>query len=255
MDDYDPMEAFMALNERQKAADDEKWSLDTGGGRLSRKRGNEEFQLASASNPREQLLRGLQRPMEQESFGMRMLEKMGYKRGEGLGKDGNGIKEPVQVKLKYDKLGIGTVEADKKYREETEYERSIKALRQELYHNMKEQVYKQNLKERANRRNVVKDLRQAQQAIEMMDEENGRPRNKLLLGDEDDCDIDILTSHLGRMIEYLRTTYHYCIYCGCAYNDDEDMNANCPGWGRDDNSSVFYQTQPSTISNASNYCF
>ena len=89
------------------------------------------------------------------------------------------------------------------------------------------------MKEKANIRNVRKDLRQAQDAIEMLDEENGRPRNKLLLGDDEDCDVDVLTAHLGRMIEYLRTTYHYCIYCGCTYNDDDDMNANCPGWGRD----------------------
>lgn len=227
------MDAFMASNELQKAMDDEKWKEHTGGGRLSQKRGTEEMDTDVVSHPTQQLLRGLQKPMEKSSFGMRMLEKMGFKHGEGLGKDGTGIKEPIQVKLKYDKLGIGSEEAEQKKREETEYQRNLKALRQELYYNMKVQVYKDHVKEKANIRNVRKDLRQAQDAIEMLDEENGRPRNKLLLGDDEDCDVDVLTAHLGRMIEYLRTTYHYCIYCGCAYNDDDDMNANCPGWGRD----------------------
>lgn len=233
MDEYDPMDAFMASNELQKAMDDEKWKEQTGGGRLSQKRGTEEMDTDVVSHPTQQLLRGLQKPMEKSSFGMRMLEKMGFKHGEGLGKDGTGIKEPIQVKLKYDKLGIGSEEAEQKKREETEYQRNLKALRQELYYNMKVQVYKDHVKEKANIRNVRKDLRQAQDAIEMLDEENGRPRNKLLLGDDEDCDVDVLTAHLGRMIEYLRTTYHYCIYCGCTYNDDDDMNANCPGWGRD----------------------
>mgnify|MGYP000378932387 FL=1 len=67
----------------------------------------------------------------------------------------------------------------------------------------------------------------------MLDEENGKGRNPLLLSGDDDCDVEVLTGCLEKMIRYLRSTYFYCIYCGCTYDDEVDMNMNCPGWGRD----------------------
>ncbi|KAF2706377.1 hypothetical protein K504DRAFT_505324 [Pleomassaria siparia CBS 279.74] len=40
-------------------------------------------------------------------FGARMLAKMGFVEGQGLGKDGTGISEPIQVRLRTAKAGIG----------------------------------------------------------------------------------------------------------------------------------------------------
>ncbi|XP_019908598.2 angiogenic factor with G patch and FHA domains 1 isoform X3 [Esox lucius] len=39
--------------------------------------------------------------------GRKMLEKMGWKRGEGLGKDGAGIKDPIQLKIRKSQSGLG----------------------------------------------------------------------------------------------------------------------------------------------------
>ncbi|KAM4613943.1 angiogenic factor with G patch and FHA domains 1 isoform 1-T1 [Polymixia lowei] len=39
--------------------------------------------------------------------GRKMLEKMGWKKGEGLGKDGAGMKAPIQVKLRKSQSGLG----------------------------------------------------------------------------------------------------------------------------------------------------
>jgi hypothetical protein len=47
---------------------------------------------------------------DEGNLGSRMLLNMGYKKGEGLGKDGTGIVEPVRAKgaqLAADKAGVG----------------------------------------------------------------------------------------------------------------------------------------------------
>ncbi|NWI93792.1 AGGF1 factor, partial [Pitta sordida] len=40
--------------------------------------------------------------------GHKMLEKMGWKKGEGLGKDGSGMKNPIQLELHQKHAGLGT---------------------------------------------------------------------------------------------------------------------------------------------------
>nr|XP_051694659.1 angiogenic factor with G patch and FHA domains 1 isoform X1 [Oryctolagus cuniculus] len=40
--------------------------------------------------------------------GRKMLEKMGWKRGEGLGKDGGGVRAPIQLQLRQAHAGLGT---------------------------------------------------------------------------------------------------------------------------------------------------
>ncbi|XP_041836117.1 angiogenic factor with G patch and FHA domains 1 isoform X2 [Melanotaenia boesemani] len=39
--------------------------------------------------------------------GRKMLEKMGWKKGEGLGKDGTGMKAPIELKIRKSQLGLG----------------------------------------------------------------------------------------------------------------------------------------------------
>lgn len=230
MDEYDPLDAFLASNEKQLELENQQLNNTSILSRKSSKRGFED--TIDVSNPQEVLLKGLQKPMSSDSFGLRMLQKMGYQEGEGLGKDGNGIKEPIQVKLKYDKLGIGTEEAEKKKKEEEEYNRNLKAIRSQLEYNQRKSQFQAHVKEKQSLHNLSKDLRQAQTAIEWLDEDNGRPRNALLLDMDESYDADVLIAHLGKMISYLRSTYFYCIYCGCSYSDEADLNANCPGWDR-----------------------
>lgn len=40
--------------------------------------------------------------------GRKMLEKMGWRKGEGLGKDGGGVKTPIQLQLRRTHAGLGT---------------------------------------------------------------------------------------------------------------------------------------------------
>jgi hypothetical protein len=39
-------------------------------------------------------------------FGQQMLEKMGWSKGQGLGKEKDGMKEAIEVKKKEDSLGV-----------------------------------------------------------------------------------------------------------------------------------------------------
>lgn len=53
-------------------------------------------------------------------FGLKMLEKMGWKKGYGLGAGGVGIVEPIQTKLRPVKMGIGF----KGFKEKTDQDRA-----------------------------------------------------------------------------------------------------------------------------------
>jgi len=44
-------------------------------------------------------------------FGQQMLEKMGWSKGQGLGKQKDGMKEAIEVKKKEDTLGVGQMQA------------------------------------------------------------------------------------------------------------------------------------------------
>jgi len=44
---------------------------------------------------------------EGDNFALRMMKKQGWTQGEGLGKDGGGIAEPIRPSLKFDSSGVG----------------------------------------------------------------------------------------------------------------------------------------------------
>ncbi|GAA5988246.1 hypothetical protein JCM11641_002099 [Rhodosporidiobolus odoratus] len=45
--------------------------------------------------------------------------------------------------------------------------------------------------------------------------------------------MDVQT-RLGLTLAYLRSKYHYCLWCGCQYESGEDLVGNCPGTEEED---------------------
>lgn len=43
-----------------------------------------------------------------------------------------------------------------------------------------------------------------------------------------------ITEQLEIVNFYLRRTYYYCVYCGTVYEDNEDLDGECPGPNRQD---------------------
>ncbi|KAG2467354.1 GPT11 protein, partial [Polypterus senegalus] len=109
----------------------------------------------------------------QENKGFALLQKMGYKTGQGLGKEGGGRVEPIPLNIKTDRGGIGLEEVKKRKAEE-ELDNYRKRTQ------MKQQAEKQALEDFRLRKRTEKeehrteaDLRRSQLACEQLDNEKG----------------------------------------------------------------------------------
>ncbi|XP_056616921.1 G patch domain-containing protein 11 isoform X2 [Triplophysa dalaica] len=192
----------------------------------------------------------LQNSISTHNKGFALLQKMGYKAGQGLGKKGAGRVEPVPMNIKTDRGGIGMEELKKRKAEE-----ELQNYRKKVQ--MKQQGEKKSLEdfrvrkrtEREERQTLI-DLNKSQRACEQLDTQKGVtvPRDSWywpeVLKDEEaeldeedtshsseDEDEDDLTppDKLQFLTSYLRGVHSYCIWCGTAYNDEDDLKSNCPG--------------------------
>ncbi|KAF1813802.1 putative G-patch domain protein [Eremomyces bilateralis CBS 781.70] len=83
------------------------------------------------------------------SFAARMMAKMGYKEGEGLGKEGEGILNPIEVKMRPQGAGVGTVK-EKSSQAKAEAKRQAEK-RGEEYEDSSEEEEKRARQQRKNR--------------------------------------------------------------------------------------------------------
>ncbi|MBN3320211.1 GPT11 protein, partial [Atractosteus spatula] len=177
----------------------------------------------------------LQSSIGNENKGFALLQKMGYKAGQGLGKEGAGRVEPIPLNIKTDRGGIGMEEVKKRKAEE-----KLEHYRRKA--NIKQQVEKRTLDDfrvrlRTEReeRQTDADLRKSQRACEQLDSQKGihAPREDWYWpvsgteepGEEEETEqeedegeeitplekLQILTS-------YLRGVHFYCIWCGTSYD-------------------------------------
>ncbi|XP_056148161.1 G patch domain-containing protein 11 [Lampris incognitus] len=190
-----------------------------------------------------------------ENKGFALLQKMGYKAGQGLGKEGAGRVEPIPLNIKTDRGGIGMEEVKKrKAMEELEhYRRKVRAKQQNETKSVED--FRFRVKTEREERKIEGDLRRSQRACEQLDSQKNItiPREdwywpKQEAEEEDDAnekqdgkeeeeeeeeedDIVELTTldKLQILTSYLRGVHFYCIWCGTTYNDEEDLCSNCPG--------------------------
>ncbi|KAM9316762.1 G patch domain-containing protein 11 [Gastrophryne carolinensis] len=188
----------------------------------------------------------LNEAISNENKGFALLQKMGYKMGQSLGKKGDGIVEPIPLNIKTGRSGIGHEEMKKRKAEEDleNYRRKIQMNKQALEQATDD--FRSRLRSKKEEQKLEGDLRKSQRACLQLDEQMGKdcPReswywpvsNSLedeeeLEEDNDEVQAEELSTFekLQIMTSYLRGEHFYCIWCGTAYKDDEDMNSNCPG--------------------------
>uniref|UniRef100_A0A3Q1EWL3 G patch domain-containing protein 11 n=1 Tax=Acanthochromis polyacanthus TaxID=80966 RepID=A0A3Q1EWL3_9TELE len=193
----------------------------------------------------------LQSSISNENKGFALLQKMGYKAGQGLGKEGAGRVDPIPLNIKTDRGGIGMEEA-KKRKAEKELEHFRQKMRAEQQNETKSlEDFRSRVRTEREERKIEGDLRRSQRSCEQLDSQKSItvPREdwywpKANADDEEDGfkeeeeneekdeeEIMELTSFdkLQILTSYLRGVHFYCIWCGTTYNDEEDLYSNCPG--------------------------
>ncbi|XP_061480705.1 G patch domain-containing protein 11 isoform X1 [Rhineura floridana] len=180
-----------------------------------------------------------------ENKGFAMLQKMGYKSGQPLGKSGKGIVEPIPLNITTGRSGLGHEEVKKRKAEENleNYKRKMHMKKQT--EKQTANLFKMRLKTKQEQLQVKRDLEKSQKACQQLDMQKRlefpkeiwfwlRPREEKEDVDEDDEEEDEESEHnesekLQMLTAYLREEYLYCIWCGTAYDDKEDLSSNCPG--------------------------
>ncbi|XP_061083737.1 G patch domain-containing protein 11 [Conger conger] len=195
----------------------------------------------------------LHNSISNENRGFAMLQKMGYKAGQGLGKHGAGRVEPIPLNIKTDRGGIGIEEVKKRKAEERleHYRRKVQVKQHTEKQSLED--YRARMRTEREERQAEGDLRRSQRACEQLDSQKciGVPRESWYWpeanhdkeeeeeGDRDpeakqeseDNEEEELSSldKLQILTSYLRGVHFYCIWCGTMYNDEEDLTSNCPG--------------------------
>ncbi|KAJ3272057.1 G patch domain-containing protein 11 [Terramyces sp. JEL0728] len=198
---------------------------------------------------REELDAALSTEITEENKGFQMLQKMGYKKGQGLGNTKDAITEPIQISLNSakDKSGIG----NRSYKFETVKDKQLKETKSKQesksFVNNRQQIYKEKMLE--------SDLKKLRQSCMAMDEQNGIDENEYwptdlqkkptrVLGqynteileeqEEESFETKPLVEKVELVNTYLRGKYFYCVWCGCVFKDEADLDRNCPGDERED---------------------
>ncbi|CAB4384570.1 unnamed protein product [Rhizophagus irregularis] len=197
---------------------------------------------------------------ENESPGLKLLKKMGYEQGKGLGNSGR--TEPIKFELKQDKLGLGMA-TEIKHKAQAELAKVAKRAKFEE-DSFRERVRQENLEKR-----VEGQLRKLQNICETLDTKHGIEDN-IYWQHEETADNEIKNNNndeilfeeqvveddegekvqfqkerqefedlkpsekLDRIFRYLRETYYYCFWCGCEYGSAEEIDQECPGYEEED---------------------
>ncbi|XP_029962731.1 G patch domain-containing protein 11 [Salarias fasciatus] len=192
----------------------------------------------------------LQSSISNDNKGFALLQKMGYKAGQGLGKEGAGRVDPIPLNIKTDRGGIGMEGVKKRKAEEEleQYRQKVRAKQQNETKSLED--FRSRVRTEREERKIEGDLRRSQRTCEQLDSQKGItvPREdwywpKANTDDDDDDDNEddpkeeeeeeiIELSSLDKLqilTSYLRGVHFYCIWCGTTYNDEDDLCSNCPG--------------------------
>ncbi|TNM96927.1 hypothetical protein fugu_015083 [Takifugu bimaculatus] len=100
----------------------------------------------------------LDKPIEPDNIGHRLLQKHGWKSGQGLGKTMQGRTDPVPIILKYDVMGMGRMEMEMDYAEDATEKRRVLEVEKEDTEELRQKYKDQMEKEKAIAK-ALEDLR------------------------------------------------------------------------------------------------
>ncbi|XP_062570382.1 G patch domain-containing protein 11-like [Saccostrea cucullata] len=191
---------------------------------------------------------GLKSAITSDNKGFALLSKMGYKPGMAIGKKGEGRSEPVPIELKAGRGGLGR---DNEVKRKLEDFRAKSAIAQEKRQKVMSEA-KQNfvgrMSNKFSEQRANSDLYKSQKVCADLDarinlaeperqffwpdtykkqDESDEESNECEKTEED----SLLSSveQLEILTDYLRTRHLYCVWCGTAYEDAQDLETNCPG--------------------------
>lgn len=190
--------------------------------------------------------------ISKENKGFQMLLKMGYREGSGLGSEGKGIVEPVPVKLKTSRSGLGQEEIIENQKRKREQAFEQEKLKQQKLESEQKANYFDHVSLKYKERQLRKSIKDARIACEKFDREQGIEENPFWLSMKEEEPKDVeqtaekeeeeedeanqnpfeqipLVDQLTLVTEYIREQYHYCIYCGIEFTSKLDLQDNCPG--------------------------
>ena len=198
---------------------------------------------------KERLEEGLTTALGSSNKGFSMLQKMGYKPGTSLGKEGQGRLEPVSVDLKQDRVGLGWKQMICDYKKK----REERKLRKKSENTVDPEEYRARMRNQRQEKFLQRDLMKSQRVCYEMDtKENITEPEEMWFwpaytqeNDEDEEYYDEEEEEeeqwefepqeqLNILTAYLRTQYLYCLWCGTVYDDERDLKQNCPGPTRED---------------------
>ena len=200
----------------------------------------------------EVLEEGLKQPINSSNKGFSMLQKMGFKSGMGLGKNNDGMTEPISLNIKNNKQGLGH-----KIKNHT----LLKQKTENKLDEINEKDFTMFLSKKNKEKKTTSDLRKSQRICKELDIKtnktepetcwfwpkedsldkseasvNNDEENISCIENSEDIDNDEeITDEekLELITKYLRETYYYCIWCSVQYYDEKDLE-ECPGSTRDD---------------------
>lgn len=208
-------------------------------------------QKATSALVKERREEGLATAITSSNLGFRILQKLGWKEGVGLGKEGVGIVAPIDPVVKLSRGGIGRESKAEALRIAKKAEQERAATEAATRDVAQREGYRASRSKEFSQKKLLSDLGKARRTIAVLDESIGRPRTPFWLpelqpntdeGEEventDSKDEDLLalwdewgaldtSEQLLACLVYLRQCHKYCLYCGQAF--EGNMDEQCPG--------------------------
>ncbi|KAI3640456.1 hypothetical protein MIR68_001334 [Amoeboaphelidium protococcarum] len=174
-------------------------------------------------NKRKNLEDGLITKLDESNKGFKLLQKLGYQKNQDTNEQIDQISE-LQLQA--------STSAGKRTQMEERPQYASSSKRQmprKQDASQSVEMVRQRAQAQARLKTLQKFVDQAQQVFETFNNKDETAYQVLDDDDEDTVSIEQLESRLKVITEQLRTRYFYCIYCGCAFDNMDDMNQNCPG--------------------------